>query len=119
MTACSVCLVGGSLGAQALNDAVPQAIALLQPSARPKVIHQAGAKHIDDLRASYAAAAVDADIRPFIDDMANAYKNCDLLICRAGALTVAEICAAGVASILVPFPHAVDDHHRQRAFFKR
>lgn len=115
--ALSVLVVGGSLGAQALNEAVPKAIGLLQPGKRPQVIHQAGAKHIDDLRANYAAAAVEADIRPFIDDMASAYKNCDLLICRAGALTVAEICAAGVASILVPFPHAVDDHQTANARF--
>jgi UDP-N-acetylglucosamine--N-acetylmuramyl-(pentapeptide) pyrophosphoryl-undecaprenol N-acetylglucosamine transferase len=113
----SVLVVGGSLGAQALNDAVPKALGLLQPEVRPRVIHQAGQKHIDALRASYAAAAVEADIRPFIDDMASAYKNSDVLICRAGALTVAEICAAGIASILVPFPQAVDDHQTGNARF--
>ena len=113
----SVLVVGGSLGAQALNEMVPKALGLLQPSARPKVIHQAGQKHIDALRSSYAEAAVEADIRPFIDDMASAYEHCDLLICRAGALTVAEICAAGIASILVPFPYAVDDHQTGNARF--
>jgi UDP-N-acetylglucosamine--N-acetylmuramyl-(pentapeptide) pyrophosphoryl-undecaprenol N-acetylglucosamine transferase len=110
-------VVGGSLGAQILNDVVPKALSLMDATQRPRVIHQAGVKHIDELQAAYKAANVQADIRPFIDDMAAAYSNCDLLICRAGALTIAEICAVGIASILVPFPHAVDDHQTGNARF--
>jgi UDP-N-acetylglucosamine--N-acetylmuramyl-(pentapeptide) pyrophosphoryl-undecaprenol N-acetylglucosamine transferase len=110
-------VVGGSLGAQILNQVVPEALGLMDPAQRPRTIHQAGEKHIDDLRAAYAKAGVIAELKPFIDDMAAAYGNCDLIICRAGALTIAEICAAGVASILVPFPHAVDDHQTANARF--
>ena len=113
----NVLVVGGSLGAQVLNDVVPKAVGLMDAARRPRMIHQAGMKHIDALKAAYAAATVEADIRPFIDDMAAAYGNCDLLICRAGALTVAEICAAGIASVLVPYPHAVDDHQTTNARF--
>jgi UDP-N-acetylglucosamine--N-acetylmuramyl-(pentapeptide) pyrophosphoryl-undecaprenol N-acetylglucosamine transferase len=103
-------VVGGSLGAAALNDMVPKALALLADEARPQVVHQAGAKHIDALRANYADAGVAAQPVAFIDDMAQAYGEADLVICRAGATTVAELAAAGVASVLVPFPFAVDDH---------
>lgn len=113
----NVLVVGGSLGAQILNDVVPKALRLMNPAQRPRVIHQAGEKHIDALQAAYRAADVQADIRPFIDDMAAAYSHCDLLICRAGALTIAEICAVGIASILVPFPQAVDDHQTGNARF--
>jgi len=108
-------VVGGSLGAAALNDLVPQALALLGADGRPHVVHQSGAKHLDELRASYATAGVAADLRPFIDDMAQAYADADVAICRAGATTVAELAAAGVASILVPFPFAVDDHQTTNA----
>ncbi|MBU0752540.1 MAG: undecaprenyldiphospho-muramoylpentapeptide beta-N-acetylglucosaminyltransferase [Gammaproteobacteria bacterium] len=110
-------VVGGSLGAAALNETVPQALALLPESERPEVLHQAGAKHIDALREIYARAGVGASLVPFIEDMAGAYAWADLVICRAGALTVAELAAAGVASILVPFPHAVDDHQTVNARF--
>lgn len=110
-------VVGGSLGAQALNEAVPKALALLPQDARPEVVHQAGASHFEALRANYAAAGVEADVRAFVDDMAQMYQWCDLVICRAGALTVAELAAAGVASILVPFPYAVDDHQTHNARF--
>ncbi len=110
-------VVGGSLGAKALNDTVPQALALIPAQQRPQVIHQSGAKQIDALRASYAAAGVDAVLTPFIDDTATAFAQADLVICRAGALTVAELAAAGVASVLIPFPHAVDDHQRVNAEF--
>ena len=113
----SILVVGGSLGAQVLNDVVPKALSQIGIAQRPHVIHQAGVKHLDALKAAYAGAAVQADIRPFIDDMAAAYRDCDLLVCRAGALTVAEICAAGIASVLVPFPHAVDDHQTFNARF--
>jgi UDP-N-acetylglucosamine--N-acetylmuramyl-(pentapeptide) pyrophosphoryl-undecaprenol N-acetylglucosamine transferase len=110
-------VLGGSLGAQALNEIVPQALALLDKAARPEVTHQAGAKHIESLRTNYAAAGVEVEALAFIDDMASRYGAADLVICRAGALTVAELAAAGVASILVPFPHAVDDHQTTNAKF--
>ncbi len=110
-------VVGGSLGAQALNEMVPQALALLEPGQRPKVTHQAGTRHLQQLRENYAKAGVDGTTVAFIDDMAAAYGNADLVICRAGALTVAELAAAGTASVLVPFPHAVDDHQTHNAQF--
>jgi len=108
-------VVGGSLGAAALNDIVPRALARLPAAARPVVTHQSGEKHIGALRANYAAAGVTAELVPFIEDMANAYAGADLAICRAGATTVAELAAAGVASVLVPFPFAVDDHQTTNA----
>jgi len=108
-------VVGGSLGAQVLNEVVPQALALLPAEQRPRVIHQAGTKHIDVLNENYARAGIEAETRAFIDDMAGMYAWCDLVICRAGALTIAEIAAAGVPSVLVPFPHAVDDHQTGNA----
>ncbi len=110
-------VLGGSLGATALNDQVPKAIALLPPENRPQVVHQAGEKHLEDLKCSYAAAGVAANCVAFIEDMAGAYDWADLVICRAGALTVAELAAAGVASILVPYPYAVDDHQSVNARF--
>ncbi|MBK5913025.1 undecaprenyldiphospho-muramoylpentapeptide beta-N-acetylglucosaminyltransferase [Rhodocyclus purpureus] len=110
-------VLGGSLGAAALNEATPQGLALLPPEQRPQVRHQAGEKHIDALRAAYAAAGVDAECVAFVDDMAAAYAWADLVLCRAGALTVAELAAAGVASVLVPYPHAVDDHQTANARF--
>ena len=110
-------VIGGSLGAQALNEMVPQAMALLGENALPQIVHQAGEKHIEALKASYAAVGVPAHCVSFIEDMAGAYEWADLVICRAGALTVAELAAAGVASILVPFPHAVDDHQTGNARF--
>ncbi len=112
-----VLVVGGSLGAQALNEVVPQALALIDPPQRPVVIHQAGARHLDVLQANYAGAGVQAQTLAFIDDMAARYADADLVICRAGALTVSELAAAGVASVLVPFPHAVDDHQTSNARF--
>ena len=107
--------MGGSLGAQVLNENVPRALALLDAASRPKVIHQAGTRHIDALRASYRAANVEAELVPFITDIAKHYAEADLVICRAGALTVSELAAAGVASVLVPYPHAVDDHQTSNA----
>lgn len=112
-----ILVIGGSLGAKALNDGVPRAISLLPADKRPVVVHQAGEKQMADLQAAYAAAGVEGDLRPFIHDMAEAYANADLLICRAGALTVAELACAGVPAILVPFPHAVDDHQTGNARF--
>ncbi|MDT3736647.1 MAG: undecaprenyldiphospho-muramoylpentapeptide beta-N-acetylglucosaminyltransferase [Denitratisoma sp.] len=113
----NVLVVGGSLGAQALNDAVPRALTLIPAGERPRVTHQSGAKQIDALRAAYAVAGVEAELLGFIDDMAARYAAADLVVCRAGALTVAELSAAGVASVLVPFPHAVDDHQTGNARF--
>lgn len=110
-------VVGGSLGAQALNDAVPKALALLPAMDRPGVVHQAGEKNLEQLRANYAAAGVEGELVAFIDDMAARYAEADLVICRAGALTVSELAAAGMASLLVPFPFAVDDHQTANARF--
>lgn len=108
-------VVGGSLGAQALNETVPRALALLPENERPEVVHQSGEKHLAVLRATYQAEQVAAHVVPFIEDMAGAYAWADVVICRAGALTIAELAAAGVASVLVPFPHAVDDHQTANA----
>lgn len=108
-------VVGGSLGAHALNECVPRALALLEP--RPAVVHQSGDKHLESLRAHYRAAGVEGELVAFIDDMARRYAEADLVICRAGAITVAELSAGGVASVLVPFPHAVDDHQSANARF--
>jgi UDP-N-acetylglucosamine--N-acetylmuramyl-(pentapeptide) pyrophosphoryl-undecaprenol N-acetylglucosamine transferase len=110
-------VVGGSLGATALNDLVPQALALLPPTQRPQVVHQSGRRHLDALRASYAAAGVEAEVRDYIEDMAAAWRDCDFAVCRAGAMTVAELACAGVPALLVPFPHAVDDHQTGNAEF--
>ena len=110
-------VIGGSLGAQALNEMVPQAMAMLGENEVPQIVHQAGEKHIEALKANYAAVGVAAHCVSFIEDMAGAYEWADLVICRSGALTVAELAAAGVASILVPFPHAVDDHQTGNARF--
>jgi UDP-N-acetylglucosamine--N-acetylmuramyl-(pentapeptide) pyrophosphoryl-undecaprenol N-acetylglucosamine transferase len=110
-------VIGGSLGAQALNEVVPQAMALLGGNEQPQIVHQAGEKHLDALVANYAAVGVQAHCVSFIEDMAGAYEWADLVICRAGALTIAELACAGVASILVPFPHAVDDHQTTNARF--
>ena len=112
-----VLVVGGSLGAKALNEVVPKALALLPAEGRPVVTHQSGALHLESLKAAYAAARVRADTPAFIDDMAAAYSGADLVVCRAGATTVAELAAAGVPGILVPFPHAVDDHQTTNARF--
>ena len=108
-------VVGGSLGAKILNEAVPQALALMSPERRPDVTHQSGAKHIGELTQRYRDTGVSADTVGFIDDMASAYAGADVVLCRSGALTVSELVAAGVASILVPFPHAVDDHQTGNA----
>jgi UDP-N-acetylglucosamine--N-acetylmuramyl-(pentapeptide) pyrophosphoryl-undecaprenol N-acetylglucosamine transferase len=112
-----ILVVGGSLGAAALNDIVPRALSRIHPALRPQVTHQAGVKQIDALRAAYESAGVKGELLPFIEDMAAKYAEADLVICRAGALTVAELAAVGVASLLVPFPHAVDDHQTGNARF--
>lgn len=110
-------VIGGSLGAQALNNVVPQALKLIPERARPLVTHQAGARHLEALKNNYAEAQVEGELVNFINDMGARYADCDLVICRAGALTVAELAAAGLASILVPFPFAVDDHQTSNARF--
>lgn len=110
-------VVGGSLGAKALNDTVPQALALLPEGQRPQVLHQSGEKQIEALRANYAAAGVQAELTPFIDDTARAFAEADIVVCRAGASTVTELAAVGAAALFVPFPHAVDDHQTTNAAF--
>lgn len=112
-----VLVVGGSLGAQALNQTVPAALALLPASHRPHVVYQSGAAHIEALRTAYAQAGVQAELLPFIDDTAQAFAEADVVICRAGASTVTELAAVGAAAVLVPFPHAVDDHQTSNARF--
>ncbi len=110
-------VVGGSLGAKALNEIVPQALALLPVDRRPLVTHQSGAAQIDALRANYAAAGVQAQLTPFIDDTAQAFADADIVVCRAGASTVTEVAAVGAAALFVPFPFAVDDHQTTNARF--
>lgn len=110
-------VVGGSQGAEALNRAVPQALALLPSERRPVVVHQSGARGAEALAEAYRAAGVAASTPAFIDDMAGEYAAADLVVCRSGALTVAELTAAGLASVLVPFPAAVDDHQTGNARF--
>jgi UDP-N-acetylglucosamine--N-acetylmuramyl-(pentapeptide) pyrophosphoryl-undecaprenol N-acetylglucosamine transferase len=106
---------GGSLGARVINDTLPAALALLATGERPRVVHQCGAAHVDETRAAYAAAGVDAEVLPFIDDIAARYAAADIVICRAGAITVAELCAAGVPAVLVPFVVRTTQHQRSNA----
>lgn len=117
----NILIVGGSLGAQALNTNVPAALALIEPSMRPRVVHQAGVKQIDALRKEYQNAGlqegVGIQLLPFINDMVSALTQADLVICRAGASTVSELAALGVAAIYIPFPHAIDDHQTRNALF--
>lgn len=110
-------VVGGSLGAQALNQVLPRALGLIPFEQRPIVTHQGGEKQIDALRAAYAEADVQAQLTPFIRDTAQAFADADLVIARAGASTVTELAAIGAAAVFVPFPHAVDDHQTHNARF--
>jgi UDP-N-acetylglucosamine--N-acetylmuramyl-(pentapeptide) pyrophosphoryl-undecaprenol N-acetylglucosamine transferase len=110
-------VLGGSLGAQGLNDVVPQALALMPADQRPQVLHQSGSLHIEALRALYARLGVQGQLTPFIDGTAQAMADADLLVCRAGASTVTEIAAVGAAAVFVPFPYAVDDHQTHNARF--
>jgi UDP-N-acetylglucosamine--N-acetylmuramyl-(pentapeptide) pyrophosphoryl-undecaprenol N-acetylglucosamine transferase len=112
-----ILVLGGSLGAQALNQVVPQALAKIPMDQRPIVTHQGGIQHIKNLQNQYAELNVKADLVAFIDDTAQAMAQADLVICRAGASTVTELAAIGAASILVPFPYAVDDHQTHNARF--
>jgi len=109
-------VLGGSLGARTLNTSVPKALALLAAhDVRPDVVHQTGERGLQEAVDAYTAAGVAANVVPFIEDMAGAYEWTDVVLCRAGALTVAELCAAGLEAVLVPFPHAVDDHQTANA----
>jgi len=110
-------VIGGSLGARVLNETVPAALARMEPAQRPRVVHQCGTSHLEAARAAYARAGVEATVCGFIDDMAAGYAQADLAICRAGAITVSELCAAGVASILIPFVVSTTDHQRYNAAF--
>src|SRR5689334_7808946 len=110
-------VVGGSLGAAALNEAIPKAVATIDAGARPIIVHQAGERHIDKLRAAYASANVTAECVPFIDDMAARYAWADIVICRGGALTVAELAAVGLGAIVVPLPGAIADEQTANARF--
>nr|WP_314540463.1 undecaprenyldiphospho-muramoylpentapeptide beta-N-acetylglucosaminyltransferase [uncultured Massilia sp.] len=113
----NILVVGGSLGAKVLNDSVPAALAMIPEGLRPVVTHQSGKKNIDALRAAYAQAGVQANVVDFIDDMAAEYANADLVLCRAGAITVSELTAAGVASVLVPFVASTTSHQRDNAIW--
>jgi len=115
--ALNVLVVGGSLGAKVINERVPQALALIPKDARPHVLHQSGKLHYEATLSAYREAGVEPMVAPFVDNMAFYYEQADLVLCRAGALTVSELAAAGLASILVPFPHAVDDHQTVNAHF--
>jgi UDP-N-acetylglucosamine--N-acetylmuramyl-(pentapeptide) pyrophosphoryl-undecaprenol N-acetylglucosamine transferase len=115
--ALSLLVVGGSLGAKVLNDSVPAALALMPPEQRPRVVHQSGKQHIAALRAAYAQAGVEAEVLDFIDDMPRRYAQADLVLCRAGAITISELTAAGVASILVPFMASTTSHQRDNAIW--
>ena len=108
-------VLGGSLGARTLNLALPRALAAMPVAQRPDVVHQCGRRGLDETRAAYAAAGVEAQVVAFIDDMATRYAWADLAVCRAGALTLAELTAVGLGALLVPFPHAVDDHQTRNA----
>ena len=116
-----VLVVGGSLGARALNEIIPQALALIPVGQRPRITHQAGMANLDALKASYVKAglnpAVDAEVLPFINNMAQRLADCDLIICRAGAITVSELCAAGVPSVLIPLVVSTTAHQRDNALY--
>lgn len=113
----NVLVVGGSLGAKVINERMPQALAQMAPEQRPHVLHQSGKKHLEATLQCYQQAGVEGAVKPFLDNMAFYYDQADLVVCRAGALTVSELAAAGVASILIPFPQAVDDHQTVNARF--
>ncbi len=112
---CRLLIIGGSLGAQAFNEILPHALALMNVNERPEVMHQTGEKHWQAARKVYEAVNIQVDLVPFIKDMAAAYAWADIVLCRAGALTVAELCAAGVGAIFIPYPYAVDDHQTANA----
>lgn len=108
-------VLGGSLGALAINQVVPEALALLPETERPTVVHQCGQKHFDATRKAYEDSGVDAEVVAFVEDMTATYGAADFVICRAGALTISELTAAGLGSVLIPYPHAIDDHQSENA----
>jgi UDP-N-acetylglucosamine--N-acetylmuramyl-(pentapeptide) pyrophosphoryl-undecaprenol N-acetylglucosamine transferase len=110
-----ILVVGGSLGAQVLNETLPAAVSLLASTQRPTITHQTGAAHVEAVQAAYAGAQVQAEVLPFIDNMADRLAACDVIVCRAGAITVSELCAAGVASVLVPLVVSTTSHQRDNA----
>ncbi len=110
-----VLVVGGSLGAKALNDCLPQALTLIDPQRRPLIVHQTGQAHAEAVQAEYARLSLQAEVLPFIDDMARRLAECDVIVCRAGAVTVSELCAAGVAGVLVPLVVSTTSHQRDNA----
>ncbi|HEU5297185.1 MAG TPA: undecaprenyldiphospho-muramoylpentapeptide beta-N-acetylglucosaminyltransferase [Burkholderiaceae bacterium] len=113
----SLLVVGGSLGARVLNETVPAALARMPVERRPRVVHQSGVLHLESVRAIYATLRVQAEVVPFIDDMPARLANCDVILCRAGAITVSELCAAGVASVLVPLIVSTTAHQRDNAVY--
>lgn len=113
----NILVIGGSLGAASLNRKLPEAIALLNLADRPQLKHQCGKKHIETCEKNYRDNSVDAEVLPFIDDMRAAYDWADLVICRSGALTIAELAAVGIASVLIPYPYAADNHQFHNACF--
>jgi UDP-N-acetylglucosamine--N-acetylmuramyl-(pentapeptide) pyrophosphoryl-undecaprenol N-acetylglucosamine transferase len=112
-----VLVVGGSLGAKVLNETLPQALALIAPDQRPQVTHQTGQAHFDSVREAYRAAKVQAEVLPFIQNMSERLASCDVIVCRAGAVTVSELCSAGVASVLVPLIVSTTGHQRDNALW--
>lgn len=112
---CHLLILGGSRGALALNQTVPEALALMAPEERPSVTHQTGEKTLEEARKAYSKAGVQAEVLPFINDMVSAYAQADMVICRSGALTVSELMATARPAIMVPYPHAVDDHQKANA----
>ncbi|HLB42605.1 MAG TPA: undecaprenyldiphospho-muramoylpentapeptide beta-N-acetylglucosaminyltransferase [Gammaproteobacteria bacterium] len=112
---CRLLVLGGSLGAQAINDILPKALSHLSLDEQPGILHQTGKKHFDVTKQAYLSMGLQANLVPFIEDMAEAYRWADMVLCRAGALTVAELCAVGLGAIFVPYPYAVDDHQTANA----
>jgi len=110
-------VLGGSLGAQAINQMVPEMLAALPAANRPEVFHQTGEKHLLDTQNTYKRLQIEAKVVPFVKEMDKIYSWADMVICRAGALTISELCAAGLGAILIPYPHAIDDHQTANADF--
>ena len=110
-----ILILGGSLGARRLNEALPEALAAIRADCAPQIRHQCGPRHLAATRAAYQSRRLEAGISAFIEDMAGAYAWADLVVCRAGALTISELAAVGVGAVLIPFPHAVDDHQTENA----
>lgn len=112
---CRLLVLGGSRGALVLNETLPAALLLIDDTIRPTVTHQTGMKTLEQAQAAYSGTGLEADVVPFIDDMKSAYEQADLILCRSGALTVSEVVAVARPAIMVPYPHAVDDHQTANA----